>query len=437
MFIDKQTLSDLDIFKAGEAGLTVFDFIDKTKTAGGKFRLREKLLYPPENIKKLKLQQNAIRFFTQNYNRFILPFSSQQIKSLEAYLSSNIEIIKSERFFECLQFYLSDIQAYRELKTGIKEITSFIFVFQSFFGINKKDELPELLKSISNEISSFINNYDFQNITKVFNNKGLYFFEVLKSDRILRAELKTNLKNIVAFYYEIDSLLSMAKTNIENNFQFPEFAEDETCLFQAEELYHPLLKKAMPCNVEINKDSNFIFLTGPNMAGKTTFLKAAGISVYLAHIGMGVPAKSARMSYFDSLFTSINVPDNVLKGYSYFFSEVKRVKQLAELLNNGENVFALFDELFKGTNLKDAYDASSMVISGLVQWKNSTVILSSHLWELWVNIRSFQNARSFYFESEIKNGTPVFTYSLKSGVSDMRLGMTIIKNEKIMDLLNK
>lgn len=172
------------------------------------------------------------------------------------------------------------------------------------------------------------------------------------------------------------------------------------------------------------------------MAGKTTFLKASGIAVYLAHLGMGIPARSATISYFDRLLTSLNITDSIASGYSFFYSEVLRVKQLAEYLKNGEKTFSIFDELFRGTNVKDAFDASKMVISGLIQWKTSIFILSSHLWELWGQIKNNSNIRELCFESEILDGKPAFSYRLFKGVSDMRLGLTILKNEKIMDLLN-
>lgn len=436
MYIDKQTLSDLDIFKQGDTYLTVFDFIDRTQTSGGKYRLREKLLQPPEDIQKLKVQQEAVRFFACEGKGFVLPFSDRQIKSVERYISSNIDVVGSDRFFESLQFFINDIQAYREIKSSLKEVLAFIAAFQGSFSRFENSKLPLFLKIVANELLSLSVDKDFIHITHVFKKNNPYFFDVLKCDRFIRTGLKANLKKIISYYYEIDTLLSMALVGNENHFVFPEFAESDVPLFQAEALYHPLLKDAVPCNVELNKDSNFMFLTGPNMAGKTTFLKSVGIAVYLAHLGMAVPAVSLRISYFQRLFTSINIPDNVLQGYSYFFSEVKRVKQLAEYLAGGENVFSLFDELFKGTNLKDAYDASLAIISGLVRWQSSIVILSSHLWEIWDNIKKFPNAESFYFESAINNGVPVFSYRLVNGVSDARLGMAIVKNEKIMELLN-
>jgi DNA mismatch repair ATPase MutS len=111
------------------------------------------------------------------------------------------------------------------------------------------------------------------------------------------------------------------------------------------------------------------------------------------------------------------------------------VKQVAELLNQGKTAFVLFDELFKGTNVKDAYDATVLIISGLVEWRQSTFILSSHLSEVESQIKHFPEVVFFFFESEMQNGKPLFNYKIKEGVSDTRLGLTIIENEGIMELL--
>ena len=437
MKIDKHTLKDLEIFKSDENTSTVFDFIDKTKTAGGKYRLREMFLNPPESYRELQIQQDAIRYFTEadNYGNFIPQFNGHQMRSFEEYLSSNIGVVENGSLITCARFCFIDIEAYRYLKNSLREIIDFVFAFNKAFIITG-NEIPVLLKDASNEIINLMNDADFRSATILKENRRFLFLKVLQSDRIMRTRLKSRLGNILQWYYEIDALVSMAKVTVECKFQFPEIIDKESSIFHAEGLFHPLLQNPVPCNVSLNKDSNFIFLTGPNMAGKTTFLKAAGTAVYLAHLGMGIPVKCAKISYFDRLFTSLNITDSISTGYSFFYSEVLRVKQLAESLSNGEKTFSLFDELFRGTNVKDAYDASVMIISALVKWNDSVFILSSHLWELWDKINVFPNIKQLCFESEIRNEKPVFSYHLKPGISDMRLGITIIKNEKILELLN-
>jgi len=437
MKIDKHTLKDLEIFKSDENIATVFDFINKTKTAGGNYRLREIFLNPPETYKELQIQQDAIRYFTEadNYGNFIPQFNSHQMRSFEEYLSTNISVVGNVNLISCARFCLVDIEAYRYIKNSLREIIDFVFAFNKIF-IVTGSEIPALLKDARNEIYNLMNDADFRSATKLKENRRFLFPKVLQSDMIMRTRLKRTIEKIIKWYYEIDALLSMAKVTVECKFQFPEITDMESSVFHVEGLFHPLLQNPVSCNVSLNKNSNFIFLTGPNMAGKTTFLKATGTAVYLAHLGMGIPAKSARLSYFDRLFTSLNITDSISTGYSYFYSEVIRIKQLAESLNNKEKTFSLFDELFRGTNVKDAYDASEMIISGMSGWIDSVFILSSHLWELWDKIKVYPNIKELCFESEIKNGEPVFNYHLIPGVSEMRLGITIIKNENIMGLLN-
>jgi len=434
MRIDKQTIRDLEIFKTDDGETSIFDLINKTKTTGGEYRLREICLNPPENIELLKEQQDSVRYLVEKFQYIKLPFNNQQIKSIEDYLSSNIDIVQADSLLDCFKFCIIDFTAYKYLKNSILEVHAFIAGFQAILNHHNL-ELPLKLKKIQHEIESLSNNNAFKKTAKFQNKKPLAFYHALQSDRIVRTEFKSTLTSILNGYYDLDALFSMAKATKELNFNFPEFIKSEESIFSSEGLYHPLLPNAVPSDITLTKDSNFVFLSGPNMSGKTTFLKTIGIAVYLAHLGMGIPSKHTRLTYVDCLFTSLNINDNILKGYSFFYSEVLRVKKLAEILKSGEKVFSLFDELFRGTNVMDAYDATILVISGLFTWQNSLFIVSSHLWEVWEKIKHYPTIKSLCFESKINNGIPEFTYCLTNGVSDMRLGLTIIKNEKIMELL--
>ena len=91
------------------------------------------------------------------------------------------------------------------------------------------------------------------------------------------------------------------------------------------------------------------------MAGKSTFIKAVGSAVFLAHIGMGVPAESMKLTLFDGLLTNINVVDNIVKGESFFYNEVQRIKNTILKVNDSRKWLILIDELFKGTNVQDLF----------------------------------------------------------------------------------
>ena len=132
------------------------------------------------------------------------------------------------------------------------------------------------------------------------------------------------------------------------------------------------------------------------------------------------------------------------KGFSYYYTEVDRVRTVAQSLHDGRHLFVLFDELFKGTNIKDAFDGSSLVIHGFLRFPKSRFLVSSHLVELKDRLDKEISAKSasvespiqyVYFESEVVDGTPCFSYHLRPGISEERLGLLILKNEGIERLL--
>ena len=241
---------------------------------------------------------------------------------------------------------------------------------------------------------------------------------------------------MIHFIYELDVLVAMASAIEEYKLVFPEIIDSGKPEMKVEGLYHLFLKNPVGNSTEIRSGKNFLFLTGPNMSGKTTFLKSCGIAVFLAHLGMGVPAKSMRLTTFQSIFSSLNASDNLSMGYSYFYSEVVRIKTAAENLHKNDRSFMIFDELFKGTNVKDALDGSMLVIQGLVKWETGLFILSSHLLELESEIRKYPNVFFQHFDSDVVNGKPSFNFGLYDGISKERLGLLILKNEKIGELLD-
>src|SRR5690606_27086311 len=123
-------------------------------------------------------------------------------------------------------------------------------------------------------------------------------------------------------------------------------------------------------------------LTGANMSGKTTFMRSLGVSALLAHLGMGVPAQEFHISFLEGIITHMHVEDNLILGESYFFAEVRRMKQTAQKLQKPLPHLVLMDELFKGTNVHDAYKCTKAVTEGLLLHENHIMILSTHLYEV-------------------------------------------------------
>ena len=171
------------------------------------------------------------------------------------------------------------------------------------------------------------------------------------------------------------------------------------------------------------------------MAGKSTFIKAAGLAAYMGHIGMGVPAKKMKISRLDGILSNIQVSDNIMKGESFFFNEVQRIKKTIERISDGKKWLILIDELFKGTNQEDAVKCSTVVIEGLRKLPNALFILSTHLYEIGHQLKHYPNIQFRYFETAIQDDQLLFSYQLKEGISNDRLGYLILKREGVVQML--
>jgi DNA mismatch repair ATPase MutS len=188
----------------------------------------------------------------------------------------------------------------------------------------------------------------------------------------------------------------------------PTFRKNSTEIV-LKDVHHLLLPDGVRNDLELISPNHFLFVTGPNMSGKSTYLKACGLAVYLAHLGMGVPAEQAELPVFDDIFTDLYLTDDINLGYSYFYSEIiMRIKKLVEHLQAGERMFAVIDEMFRGTNVQDAYDCSLTVIKNLQYWRESFFILSSHMAELTDKLRPKSNIQFCCFEGVVRRNKPVF-----------------------------
>jgi DNA mismatch repair ATPase MutS len=152
---------------------------------------------------------------------------------------------------------------------------------------------------------------------------------------------------------------------------------------------------------------------------------------------MGVPAQYMKLTLFDGLLSNINVVDNIARGESYFYNEVQRIKATVTKVNDGRKWLILIDELFKGTNVQDAMKCSAAVIEGLLKIKNSLFILSTHLYEIGEELKKHSNISFKYFETTTAGDQLSFSYHLKEGISNDRLGYLILKREGVVDLLER
>jgi DNA mismatch repair ATPase MutS len=181
-------------------------------------------------------------------------------------------------------------------------------------------------------------------------------------------------------------------------------------------LGHPLINKdKRVCNTfRLKGRGEIAMITGSNMAGKSTFLRTIGINLVLAFMGAPCCATSARVSVI-KIFSSMRTQDNLEEGVSSFYAELRRVEQLLKLIESGEAVFFMLDEMFKGTNSKDRHHGGFSLIKQLREM-NAFGIISTHDLDLAILAGKHRLVSNYSFNSAIQGDEIIFNYALTDGL---------------------
>jgi DNA mismatch repair protein MutS len=438
MQADKTTQNDLSIFNVDE-DQSIFKHIDFTKTVGGKDWLRHFLSNPLTTIDEIKTTQQII----------------QKIGSVQPEWDANIitngTIMVMDRFYETaidelpvgpsalgsLTYRLFSSADFSLVRYSVKHFIDFLLGMQKIVDLLKSDDNPMPLKLLLERIELRLNKTGLPEKVANASKKDLSQEKMLAFGQFLKRRYKEECVELIEIYSKLDAYYSMAAACKKYNYVFPEFIDSDAPTTKATQLFHPLLRTPVAYDVELKRENNFLFLTGANMGGKSTFIKAVGVAVYLAHVGIGVPAKQMQLTVFSGLLSNINVVDNIMQGESYFYNEVQRIKKTLEKINDGKKWLILIDELFKGTNVQDAMKCSSTVIEGLRKMDNSLFILSTHLYEIGEALKVYPNIQFKFFETSVENDQLTFSYQLKDGISNDRLGYLILRREGVVDLLQR
>ena len=437
MNVDNTTLNDLSIF-AHEEELSIFHRLDFARTIGGRDWLKYYVADPLTSIKLIRDRQQLLQRIISVLDLWPAGINNGTIMVIEKYFESAVDAIpKAPHPVNALAYKLFSGPDYSLISYTVGHFTGFVRGMHQTKEVLWSDNNAPELSVILERISALLKRPILQQILQQDAAKKLSRSEILNIGHFLKYEFKSQSQELIELYSKLDAFYSMAMACAKNNFSFPVFLDAERPQLSAAQLYHPLLPVPVSYDIELDPKQNFLFLTGANMAGKSTFIKAVGVSVYLAHLGMGVPAKNMRLSYFDGLLSNIQVVDNIIKGESYFFNEVQRIHKTLEKISDGKKWLILIDELFKGTNVQDAMKCSTVVIEGLRKMKNTLFILSTHLYEIGQDLKQYPNIQFRYFETEVKDGQLLFSYQLKNGISNDRLGYLILKKEGVVDMLEK
>lgn len=438
MLIDSVTLQDLSVFPAnGQPGIA--GLLDHCTTAAGKEVLYRHIKNPPVTYEQLMAVQDVVRYFHTH-------------SPAEQPIITNGTLVMLEKFFEeadngsvppsgiwafmgeAFQKFFNK-GSYFFTQFSLSHLSDFLKGCRQLTGLTDNNDIPRLLATCLQAMQEEMEHTLTADIISV--DKDTPYKTQAKLSFYARRQLKTRVQRLVALYAQVDAWQSLAVATRLHGWCFPLLQPAPAICFEAAALRHPLLTQPRPYDITINKEHSFLLLTGANMSGKTTFMRSVGVAALLAHLGCGVPASSLRISFFKGIITNMHVEDDLLKGESYFMAEVKRMKLTAEKLQQREPHLVLMDELFKGTNVHDAYECTRAVVEGLLNRGNHLKILSTHLYEVAKHFSGRKELLFSYFVTKLsEDGSYDFEYELKDGISQDRIGYRILKNEGVLDLLS-
>lgn len=437
MQLDSTTFNDLSIFHHEEE-FSIFSKLDFTQTIQGRDWLYKFFQNPFSDQKQILETQQILRTILAKIEDWPKSISNGTVMVIEKFYDSNIDTMPGgSNILNALTYRLFHTADFSLVRYSLQHFADFFRGLKKLNEVFDSDTSPVLVRSFLHRAKELMSKPIIRELADRDPAKPFTWTDTIHFGNYVKDHFKNATLELINIYARFDAWYSMAAAMEHYQLNFPEFVELEHPYIDAEALYHILLPSPVPYDVHMTKETNFLFLTGANMAGKSTFIKAVGSVVFLAHLGMGVPAQNMKLTTFDGLLSNINVVDNIVKGESYFFNEVQRIRNTIIKINDGKKWLVLIDELFKGTNVQDAMKCSLTVIKGLIKIKNSLFILSTHLYEIGGELQKYPNISFKYFETTVSEDQLEFSYQLKEGISNDRIGYLILKREKVVEMLEK
>ncbi|WP_431216404.1 MutS-related protein [Puia sp. P3] len=420
---DEQTISDLGIFGNKGSG-SIYELFHRVNSRGGAEVLEEMFRKPLADRDAINRRIRIIESFAGSDVRF--PYDAVLIDAAEKYLADR----RQEARNESGPAFMGE----KEMQSGVGAILDIFQKTRAFVDLAEVKDIPAFSAERA-DLCELLDDPAFRPVFSERSGHRMSFSALTAYDGLLRLTERDKIQQLLGYMYFLDVYISVARVARERNFIFPRALEKGRGELHLNGVFHPGIKEAVPNDITMDSSRNVVFLSGANMAGKSTFLRSVSTALYLAHMGFPVPARSMQFSVLDGIYTTINLPDNLGIGASHFYVEVLRVKKIASELTTGQSFFILFDELFRGTNVKDAHEATVAVATGFARKKNSLFIISSHIVEAAKDLEQTAGFAFHFLPTRMEGSVPVYTYKLEKGVTDDRHGMIIIKNEGILEIL--
>ena len=433
---DKQTLDDLNILGKYSSN-SVYSLFGGLVTRGAERLMDQMFAHPLTDADEINRRTAIFRYFKTHALEF--PGDSEELEEIDQYIGNadrtswfvNLLLLCKMKSLELI----SKDEHFGIWRAGMEATIHFLRESKAFLERVNEDIAGNPLEERVKWGLDLLNNKAFARLLED-TTQPLSFGQMFSVDRLLRSVWLKPLQELLGLFCEIDLYIVVGRVAREYDFCFAEAMKEGEVSIEIKGLHHPCIRKAVANDLSITRQKNIFFLTGANMAGKSTLMKSFGIAVYMAHMGFPVAAREMRFTVQDGMYTSINVPDNINMGYSHFYAEVLRVKKVAIEVSLSKRLVVIFDELFKGTNVKDAYDATYAVTSALAKRHACSFMISTHIIEVGHELgKNCDNATFAYLPTVMNGSVPTYTYKLEPGITNDKHGMIIINNERIVEII--
>jgi len=352
--------------------------------------------------------------------------------------------------------YILSLEAREKERTGIKTLkVGYNKVFGYFIEVSKlqseqiKDEYGYIRKQTLSNAERYI--------TQELKDKEALILRAEEKILSLEHKLFTEVRNILKNYTyelqdlakilaELDMMLSFTKVSNDNKYVRPTLNDNGS--INIKDGRHPVIETNMqvnyiPNDLNMNEQDSVLLITGPNMSGKSTFMRQVALIAIMAQIGCFVPCKSCDIPIFDQIFTRIGASDDIVSGQSTFMVEMMEVNNA--ITNATKNSLVLFDEIGRGTATYDGMALAQAIIEYVHENIGCKTLFSTHYHELTALESSLNNLRNVHVSAEEVKGEVVFLHKVKTGAIDKSYGINVAKLAKIpldiilraTDILNK
>jgi DNA mismatch repair protein MutS len=434
MLIDASTLRDLDVLAASTPrGQTLWSLVDRTRSRSGREHLRHRLIAPAHTAAEIVERQRAHQALSQDLEGYGRLLDALGADAVHRYLSATWQLPSAQPAFVGVgpwrpEWFKEYLRAIDEGRTWVLAALTGAATLRDRLAATDAGPLRVLAETLATSLAT----------PQIGELRALALGRRVSTrmafDGIARDTGRPALTAILDAVGQVDAMWSLAAVTAERRWIYPRPASR----LVVEGLHNPFLDPghgSVANDLRLDERTRVCVVTGPNMGGKSTFLRAIAIAVLLAHAGCGVPATAMDFPTVATIFSSVQITDDLAAGESFYLAEVRRIRALAEALHDHRSMLAVLDEPFRGTNVHDATEASLGVISRLVAHPGALVFVATHLAEVATALREDPRVQFLCFSAELAGDRPVFDYRVREGVSTQRLGMTLLRQERVLELL--